>query len=147
MAHYGPIPVPADAPAHRSVLLADVLATSWQGVIQAGVAEGDTVGVFGLGPIGQICCRFALRKGAHRVFRVDVVAERLSMAEQPLPVSSPSRHDQYLVYACQEQDDRDQQTHRSYRSEVEAEDDHSDHEPHDPGDEEHTKAHQGPLHP
>jgi threonine dehydrogenase-like Zn-dependent dehydrogenase len=46
------------------------------------VAEGDTVAVFGLGPIGQMCCRFALRKGAHRVFGVDVVAERLSMAER-----------------------------------------------------------------
>jgi threonine dehydrogenase-like Zn-dependent dehydrogenase len=82
MAHYGPIPVPEEVPAHRAVLLADVLPTAWQGVIQAGVQAGQSVAVFGLGPIGQMCARFALQRGARRVIGVDRVAERLTMAQR-----------------------------------------------------------------
>jgi threonine dehydrogenase-like Zn-dependent dehydrogenase len=82
MAHFGPIPVPEGTPPHRAVLLADVLPTARQGVVQAGAVPGQTVAVFGLGPIGQMCARFALRAGADRVIGVDPGAERLRMAQR-----------------------------------------------------------------
>jgi threonine dehydrogenase-like Zn-dependent dehydrogenase len=44
------------------------------------VPEGGTLGVWGLGPIGQMCARIALHQGAGRVIGVDVVPERLSLA-------------------------------------------------------------------
>jgi threonine dehydrogenase-like Zn-dependent dehydrogenase len=40
------------------------------------------VAVFGLGPIGQMCCRIALQRGAREVFGIDLVDERLAMAER-----------------------------------------------------------------
>jgi threonine dehydrogenase-like Zn-dependent dehydrogenase len=84
-AHFGPIKVPeeaADAPDERFLYLSDVLPTSWQAVAYADVPEGGTVGVWGLGPIGQMCARIALHQGAGRVIGVDNVPERLSMASR-----------------------------------------------------------------
>ena len=82
-AHFGPIKVPeeaADAPDERFLYLSDVLPTAWQAVAYADVSEGGTVGVWGLGPIGQMCARIALNQGAGRVIGVDNVPERLSLA-------------------------------------------------------------------
>ncbi len=47
----------------------------------AGIPEGGSVAVFGLGPIGQMSSRIALHKG-HRVIAVDLVPERLEMARR-----------------------------------------------------------------
>ena len=77
-----PIKVPEEAagmPDERFVYLSDVLPTSWQAVEYAGIPEGGSVVVFGLGPIGQMSSRIALHKG-HRVIAVDFVPERLEMA-------------------------------------------------------------------
>jgi threonine dehydrogenase-like Zn-dependent dehydrogenase len=46
------------------------------------VPEGGTVGIWGLGPIGQMCARIALHQGAGRVIGVDNVPERLTMASR-----------------------------------------------------------------
>ncbi|HLU72243.1 MAG TPA: zinc-dependent alcohol dehydrogenase [Nonomuraea sp.] len=78
-AHFGPIKVPEGPPDERFVYLSDVLPTSWQAVEWAGVPEGGSVTVFGLGPIGQMCARIARHLG-HRVIGVDGVPERLQMA-------------------------------------------------------------------
>jgi len=59
-----------------------VLPTAWQAVEYAAVPNGGTVAVFGLGPIGQMACRIALHRGAGRVIGIDLVDERLRMAEQ-----------------------------------------------------------------
>ena len=79
-AHFGPIRVPEGVPEHRFLLLSDVLPTAWQAVVYADVPPGGTLGVWGLGPIGQMCCRIALHRGAERVIGIDAVPERLAMA-------------------------------------------------------------------
>ncbi|MGI9049435.1 MAG: zinc-dependent alcohol dehydrogenase [Rubrobacteraceae bacterium] len=82
-AHFGPIKIPeeaADAPDERFLYLSDVLPTAWQAIAYADVPEGGTVGVWGLGPIGQMCARIALNQGAGRVIGIDNVPERLSLA-------------------------------------------------------------------
>jgi threonine dehydrogenase-like Zn-dependent dehydrogenase len=81
-AQFGPIKVPHGPPDTRFVYLSDVLPTAWQAVEYAAVPTGGTVAVFGLGPIGQMACRIALRRGAGRVIGIDLVDERLRMAEQ-----------------------------------------------------------------
>jgi threonine dehydrogenase-like Zn-dependent dehydrogenase len=43
---------------------------------------GGSVAVFGLGPIGQMCCRIALHRGAAEVFGIDLVDERLELARR-----------------------------------------------------------------
>jgi threonine dehydrogenase-like Zn-dependent dehydrogenase len=66
-----------DGPAdERYVYLSDVLPTAWQAVDYAGIPDGGTVVVLGLGPIGAMACRIAAHKG-HRVIGVDLVPERL----------------------------------------------------------------------
>jgi threonine dehydrogenase-like Zn-dependent dehydrogenase len=83
-AQYGPVKVPEEAegmPDERFVYLSDVLPTSWQAVQYAGIPEGGSVAVFGLGPIGQMSSRIARHQGA-RVIAIDFVPERLEMARR-----------------------------------------------------------------
>ncbi|WP_026361342.1 zinc-dependent alcohol dehydrogenase [Amycolatopsis nigrescens] len=79
-AQYGPIKVPDGPPDDRFVYLSDVVPTAWQAVEYANIPDGGSVVVFGLGPIGQMCCRIAQHRGAGAVIGVDLVAERLILA-------------------------------------------------------------------
>ena len=81
-AHYGPIKVPEGPSDERFVYLSDVLPTSWQAVEYAAIPDGGSVAVFGLGPIGQMSARIAKHRGAERVFGIDLVPERLALAER-----------------------------------------------------------------
>ena len=81
-AQFTPIKIPEEGigmPDERFVYLSDVLPTSWQAVEYAGVPEGGSVAIYGLGPIGQMSSRIARYKG-YRVIAVDFVPERLQMA-------------------------------------------------------------------
>ena len=83
-AHFGPIKVPEGPPDDRFLYLSDVLPTAWQAVEFADAQSPDgnaTVAIFGLGPIGQMAARIAIHKGL-RVIAVDIVAERLALAEK-----------------------------------------------------------------
>jgi len=79
-AQYGPIKVPEGPPDDRFVYLSDVLPTAWQAVQYADIPEGGSVAVFGLGPIGDMCCRIARHLGAETVIGIDLVPERLERA-------------------------------------------------------------------
>jgi threonine dehydrogenase-like Zn-dependent dehydrogenase len=81
-AHYGPIKVDEGPSDTRFLFLSDVLPTAWQAVAYADIEPGETVGVWGLGPIGQMAARIALHRGAGRVIGVDQVPERLAMAQR-----------------------------------------------------------------
>ena len=74
-----PIKVPDGPPDDRFLFLSDVLPTSWQGVQYAGVPDGGSVTVLGLGPIGDMSSRIAMHRG-YRVIGVDRVRERLERA-------------------------------------------------------------------
>jgi glutathione-independent formaldehyde dehydrogenase len=62
-------------------LLADIFSTGYHATELAGVRPGDTVAVYGAGPVGQMAAYSALLKGASRVFVVDKVRDRLRLAE------------------------------------------------------------------
>ena len=78
-AGYTHIKVPDGPPDERFVYLSDVLPTAWQAVEYAGIPDGGSVCVLGLGPIGDMSCRIAAHRG-HRVIGVDLVPERLERA-------------------------------------------------------------------
>jgi threonine dehydrogenase-like Zn-dependent dehydrogenase len=80
-ANYTHIKVPQDGPDERYVYLSDVLPTAWQAVEYAGIPEGGSVTVLGLGPIGDMASRIAMHKG-RRVIAVDLVDERLQRARE-----------------------------------------------------------------
>jgi threonine dehydrogenase-like Zn-dependent dehydrogenase len=79
-AQFGPIKVPQGPPDDRFVYLSDVLPTAWQAVEYAAIPPGGSVAVLGLGPIGDMCCRVAMQRGAGQVIGVDLVDERLARA-------------------------------------------------------------------
>jgi threonine dehydrogenase-like Zn-dependent dehydrogenase len=63
--------IPADVPDEKALYLSDVLATSWNCVVDTGVEKGDVVAIWGAGPIGQMCVDFAFINGASRVIVID----------------------------------------------------------------------------
>jgi threonine dehydrogenase-like Zn-dependent dehydrogenase len=75
-ANYSHIKVPEGPPDERFVYLSDVLPTAWQAVAYAGIPDGGSVTILGLGPIGDMAARIAMHQG-YRVIGVDLVPERL----------------------------------------------------------------------
>jgi glutathione-independent formaldehyde dehydrogenase len=64
------------------VLLADIFPTGYHGCELAEVSPGETVAVYGAGPVGLMAAYSALLRGAAKVFVVDEVPERLQKAEE-----------------------------------------------------------------
>src|SRR5205814_8949569 len=72
---------PGDELEDDFVLLADVFPTGYHGAELARVGPGDTVAVFGAGPVGQMAAYSSLLRGAAEVFVVDHNTSRLELAE------------------------------------------------------------------
>lgn len=82
-ADFNCVPLPAGTEHEKDfALLADVFPTGYHGTELAGVRPGDTVAVYGAGPVGLMAAYSALLKGASRVFCVDQVPSRLELAAQ-----------------------------------------------------------------
>jgi threonine dehydrogenase-like Zn-dependent dehydrogenase len=81
-ADFGPMKIPDDLDEDDVLLLSDVLPTGYQAAEMGGVIEGDTVAVFGCGPVGLAAARSAWLFGAGRVIAIDRVEARLRMAER-----------------------------------------------------------------
>jgi glutathione-independent formaldehyde dehydrogenase len=64
------------------VMLADIFPTGYHGCELADVRPGETVAVYGAGPVGLMAAYSALLRGASQVFVVDRVPERLAKAVQ-----------------------------------------------------------------
>lgn len=71
---------PADTQTSDEQLLADIFPTGWHGVTLSGFKPGETVAVFGGGPVGLMAAYSAVLRGASRVFVVDRVRARLDAA-------------------------------------------------------------------
>jgi threonine dehydrogenase-like Zn-dependent dehydrogenase len=80
-AQYTPIKVPEGPPDERFVYLSDVLPTSWQAVEYAGIPDGGSVAIYGLGPIGDMSSRIAKHRG-YRIIAIDIVPERIERARR-----------------------------------------------------------------
>ncbi|KVF12262.1 glutathione-dependent formaldehyde dehydrogenase [Burkholderia vietnamiensis] len=64
----------------RAILMSDIFPTGYFGAQLAEIKPGDTVAVFGAGPVGQFAIASAKLMGAGRVFAIDRIASRLDMA-------------------------------------------------------------------
>jgi threonine dehydrogenase-like Zn-dependent dehydrogenase len=100
-----PIKVPEGPSDDRFVYLSDVLPTAWQAVEYAGVPDGGSVCVLGLGPIGDMATRIAQHRG-YRVIAVDLVPERLDRARQHgVEVIDLSEHEKDVADVIREMTD------------------------------------------
>lgn len=64
------------------ILLADIFPTGYHATELAGVKPGDTVAIFGAGPVGLMTTLSAKLRGASEIYTVDAVPERLDKAKQ-----------------------------------------------------------------
>ena len=81
MADVGPIKVPDSVTDEQALFLSDIFPTGYMAAENAQIEDGDTVAIWGCGPVGQFAIRSALMMGAGRVIAIDEVPERLAMAE------------------------------------------------------------------
>jgi threonine dehydrogenase-like Zn-dependent dehydrogenase len=73
--------VPAEMRDEDAVFLGDILSTGYFCAENGGIRPGDTVAVFGAGPVGLLAMQSAQLFGPARVLAVDRVADRLALAE------------------------------------------------------------------
>ncbi|WP_031425573.1 zinc-dependent alcohol dehydrogenase [Flavimarina sp. Hel_I_48] len=81
-ADVGPIKVPESLSDDKVLFLSDIFPTGYMGAENANIKRGDTVAIWGCGPVGQFAIQSAWMLGAERVIAIDVVKERLDMAER-----------------------------------------------------------------
>lgn len=84
-ADISPLRVPDEVSDEQAVLLTDILPTAYWIVDVCGVKPGDSVAVFGCGPVGLLAQRCALFRGAKRVIAVDQIPYRLEFAQRHNP--------------------------------------------------------------
>lgn len=81
-ADIGPTVIPAGMDLDDAALLTDVVPTGYQAAEMGGIQKGDTVVVFGAGPIGLMAARCSWLFGAGRVIIIDHLDYRLEFAKQ-----------------------------------------------------------------
>ncbi len=81
-ADFNPIKIPDGLPDEKVVFLSDIFPTGYMAAENAQIEPGDTVAVWGCGPVGQFTIRCCWMLGAGRVIAVDTVPERLAMARE-----------------------------------------------------------------
>jgi threonine dehydrogenase-like Zn-dependent dehydrogenase len=79
-ANIGMVKLPDEVTDDQAVLLSDIFPTGYFGAELAEITDGDTVAVFGCGPVGQFTILSARLQGAGRILAVDSIPERLEMA-------------------------------------------------------------------
>jgi threonine dehydrogenase-like Zn-dependent dehydrogenase len=82
MADVGPTVIPPDMDVDDAVLLTDALPTGYQAAEMGDIEEGDTVVIFGAGPVGIFAAKSAWLLGAGRVIVVDHIEYRLQFVRQ-----------------------------------------------------------------
>jgi threonine dehydrogenase-like Zn-dependent dehydrogenase len=80
-ADVGPQKIPDGIPDEQVLFLSDIFPTGYMGAENAEIEPGDTVAIWGCGPVAQFAIRSAWMLGAGRVIAIDCVPERLKMAE------------------------------------------------------------------
>ncbi|WP_374165229.1 zinc-dependent alcohol dehydrogenase [Arcticibacter sp. MXS-1] len=81
-ADVGPMVIPADMDHDDAVLLTDVVPTGYQAAEMGGIKQGDTVVVFGAGPVGIMAAKCSWLFGAGRVIIIDHLEYRLEFARK-----------------------------------------------------------------
>jgi threonine dehydrogenase-like Zn-dependent dehydrogenase len=81
-ANVGPIVIPDGLDDDKVLFLSDILPTGWMAAENCDIEEGDTVAVWGCGPVGLFAIQSALKMGAGRVIAIDHYPHRLDLARQ-----------------------------------------------------------------
>ena len=80
-ADVGPIKVPEGLSDEQVLFLSDIFPTGYMAADFCNIKGGDTIAIWGCGPVGQFAIRSAFLLGAERVIAIDTVPERLALAQ------------------------------------------------------------------
>jgi threonine dehydrogenase-like Zn-dependent dehydrogenase len=80
-ADVGPIKIPEGLEDEQVLFLSDIFPTGYMGAEMCDIKPGDTIAIWGCGPVGQFSIRSAFMLGAERVIAIDKFPDRLAMAE------------------------------------------------------------------
>lgn len=78
----GPIVIPDGLDDDQVLFLSDILPTGWMAAENCDIEEGDTVAVWGCGPVGLFAIQSALIMGAQQVIAIDHYPHRLELAKR-----------------------------------------------------------------
>ncbi|MBB3936113.1 zinc-dependent alcohol dehydrogenase [Aureimonas phyllosphaerae] len=81
-ADVGPIKVPSHLTDEQVLFLSDIFPTGYMAADFCNIQEGDTIAVWGCGPVGQMAIKSAFMLGAGRVIAIDTVPERKAIAAE-----------------------------------------------------------------
>src|SRR3954454_15174235 len=81
-ADVGPLKVPEGLSDDQVLFLSDILPTGYMGAEMCGIKPGDTIAVWGCGPVGQFAIASAYMLGAEKVIAIDRFKYRLDMARE-----------------------------------------------------------------
>jgi threonine dehydrogenase-like Zn-dependent dehydrogenase len=76
----GPLKIPNGLSDETVLFLSDIFPTGYMAAEFCNIQPGDTIAIWGCGPVGQFAIRSAFLLGAERVIAIDTVPERLDMA-------------------------------------------------------------------
>ena len=80
-ADVSPLKIPDGIPDEKVLFLTDIFPTGYMAAENCAIRQGDTVAVWGAGPVGQFAIRSAFLFGAERVIAIDRFPERLRLAQ------------------------------------------------------------------
>ena len=83
-ADVGTIKVPEELPDEKVLFLSDIFPTGYMGAEMCDIEPGDTIAVWGAGPVGMFAIKSAYLLGAERVIAIDSFPYRLEMAASGL---------------------------------------------------------------
>jgi len=99
-ADVGPLKIESNLSDEQVLFLSDIFPTGYMAAENCGIEPGDTVAVWGCGPVGQFAIKSAWMLGAGRVIAIDAVPERLRLAETQGKAET-------VVFGVKDKDDKD----------------------------------------
>src|SRR5205085_2767888 len=94
--------VPESLTDEQVLFLSDILPTAYMAAENCGIQKGDTVAIWGCGPVGLLTIRCAYMLGAGRVIAIDRVPERLRLAREKARAQT-IHYDEMDVFASLEE--------------------------------------------
>ncbi len=97
-ADVNPLKVPAGIPDEQVLFLSDILPTGYMGAEMCNIQPGDTIAVWGCGPVGQFAIKSAKLLGAERVIAIDRFPYRLRIAQERAGATETINYEEIDLY-------------------------------------------------
>ena len=97
-ADVGPIKIPDGLSDEQVLFLSDIFPTGYMAAENCDIKPGDTIAVWGCGPVGQFAIKSAGMLGAERVIAIDRFPERLRMARERAGAETTINYEEEDVY-------------------------------------------------